>query len=123
LSSRRPRKLAWRTLPSWVNSLKAISATSSGLSQVTPRLSGRGTSAGLLSVASGFIRLASSPSVSLLKPVPTLPLYTSLPPSCCASSNEENGRPWALDFFQPMTTNSWRRMHLTLTQLRVRADW
>src|SRR5690606_4688040 len=93
-----------------------------GVSQVTPRLSGRPTSAGFLSVSSGFIAAATSRKLSALKPVPTLPLYTSLPPSFCASRSEENGRPLALDFFQPMTTNSWRSVHLTFSQFLLRVE-
>jgi len=73
LSSRRPRKLAWRTTWSAVNSLNAISATSSGFSQCAPRASARGTSAAGFSASIPTKRLRRSWSATLPNPVPTLP--------------------------------------------------
>ena len=43
LSSRRPMKRPWRISPSGVQSAKAISATSTGFTQITPRRKGAGT--------------------------------------------------------------------------------
>ena len=74
LSSRSAMKLGWRRMPSSVNSVKAISATSSGLIQCAPLRRARGTSSGGLSTSSGCHALASAPRSScVLKPVPTLP--------------------------------------------------
>ena len=74
LSSRNPRKLPCLTLPSPVNSAKAISATSFGVIQFASRLSAFGTAADGVLRANGFILVASSSMTSSVKPVPTRPL-------------------------------------------------
>ena len=64
---------AWRAMPSEVNSARAISATSSGLTQRAPRASARGTSSGGLPAASSSRRARSECWSAVEKPVPTLP--------------------------------------------------
>jgi hypothetical protein len=73
LSSRSPRKLAWRTTFSAVNSAKAISATRSGFTQCAPRASARGTSAAGFFASILSNRSRRSCSIAVLNPVPTLP--------------------------------------------------
>jgi hypothetical protein len=75
LSSRSPRKVGCRSKPSLVISVNRTSATSSGLTQVTPRASAPrgGSASGGLDVWSGFSFSASSESDASLKPVPTRP--------------------------------------------------
>ena len=74
LSLRRPRKLPCRTFPSAVNSAKAISATSLGVTQVTPRALALSVSTGLVLRSIRFSFAARSSRSSAEKPVPTFPL-------------------------------------------------
>src|SRR3569623_1227787 len=73
LSPRSPRKLGWRSTPSGVNSVKAISATSLGVTQWAPRPAARGASTLAVLRSSRSILARRSFIVATLKPVPTLP--------------------------------------------------
>src|SRR5919106_4172698 len=79
LSSRSPRYRGCRSLPCGVHSVKAISATSCGFTQCTPRRGGPSPANGEVAVSSCASFLPRRCKVSVSNPVPTLPAYTSFP--------------------------------------------
>src|SRR5215475_14187317 len=79
LSSRRPRNRGCRNLPLGVHSLKAISATSSGLTQCASRCGSPSTANGLVAVSSRLRYPLRRRNVAVSNPVPTFPTYTSFP--------------------------------------------
>src|SRR5690606_16197673 len=79
LSTRRPWKTGWRTLPSSVISEYLTLHTSTGSTQVMSGVSLIGTSSGDVLRFKGTSFLYISPSVLVENPVPTLPMETSFP--------------------------------------------
>src|ERR1700682_128756 len=75
LSSLNPWKDGWRKVPSWVHSVKAISATNCGLTQCTPLASKPrgGLTKGLELCDRPSSLRRSDASILSLNPVPTLP--------------------------------------------------
>src|SRR6185312_9949197 len=76
LSSRRPMNDGWRSVPSLVHSVNAISATSDGFTQCTSRPAAPrgGSTTGAVFTSSGESFAASAVNVFVSKPVPTRPL-------------------------------------------------
>ena len=89
-----------------------------GLDPVRALRSARGTSSGALSVSSGLIRSISSRSLGV-KAGADLARISQLALSRAARSSERKPRRLSLSY-QPTMTNSWRWMHLILSQQRVR---
>ncbi len=58
-----------------------------------------------------------------LKPLPTCPEGTSLPPTCSPSTSAPMARLETVEVTKPAITNSPRSVALILTQLLVRPDW
>src|SRR5262249_3445790 len=81
LSVRRPRNRGWRSLPSRVHSLNATCATDVGRTQCTPCAFTLSLLIGGLSRTVAGQRLCRLRSIAVSNPVPTLPAYTSSPPS------------------------------------------
>ena len=120
LSSRRPRKLAWRSTPSPVNSAKATSATSFGSTQCAPRTAARGASTvALLALERLQLRhQRGDPRRRRSRCRPCRRSAACRPRSGRAAASGSRA-PLSLGV-QPTMTNSCRRVHLILSQLCVR---
>ena len=123
LSGLSPWKLGCRSFPSLVHSVKLTCATSRGLTQRASRIRGAPRTCGSFTSS---LRSSSSSSLRIFeeKPVPTLPAYSSVPPSFTPSSSA----PIPLEAapspgVQPTIASSCDRCALIFIQSLLRPFW
>src|SRR6266545_639644 len=115
LSVRSPRNAGCRSLPSAVHSAYAICATRRGLTHSAPGIGGCGSN-GDSSVRRRLRFAPRSRSVSCVYPVPTLPVYLSLPLSYRPTSSAPTSARVPCGGWSPPMTNSISPRPFSLSQ-------
>ncbi len=101
----------------------SISATRRGSTHFAPLATAVSSFSGAVLVRIGSSSFHRFDASVALKPLPTCPEGTSLPPTCSPSTSAPIARLETVEVTKPAITNSPRSVALILTQLLLRPDW